>query len=184
MGKPKHTARERTAYHEAGHAVMAFYLHRRIVTVTIVADEEQGSLGHVRYGQLPPTFDPDVDTSIKTERLIQREVLLCVAGNTAEWLLTGRNNWTGASDDRHKAVQIAGYLCGSNEEIGAYISWLMLRAASILHRPDLWAGVEGLAKALLERDTIGSREIPTIIRASFRQALDEHLRRSRAQIKP
>ena len=40
------TIRERTPYHEAGHAVMSFYRRRRILQVSIEPDEEKGSAGH------------------------------------------------------------------------------------------------------------------------------------------
>lgn len=48
------SARERaTAYHEAGHAVVAFFWPRvpRIARVTIIPDPKAGTLGHARRGR-------------------------------------------------------------------------------------------------------------------------------------
>ena len=52
-----------TAYHEAGHAVAAFLLRRRLRRATIIPDED--SLGHIRTGRAPPTLQPDISTSLR-----------------------------------------------------------------------------------------------------------------------
>jgi ATP-dependent Zn protease len=97
---------ERTAYHEAGHAVAACIYHRRFRHATIVPNKEQGSLGHCLYTELH-NFHPDMEQDRRTLAWIEREILVGLAGATALAHLTGRLTWEGASSDWRDAYDLA-----------------------------------------------------------------------------
>ena len=82
-----------TAYHEAGHAVMAMVLGRPVHKVTIVAGKIQTGgtrLGacQVQKGRFKPTKDS-----------LEDEVLILLAGMVAEAKLTGQYSREGAVQD-------------------------------------------------------------------------------------
>jgi ATP-dependent Zn protease len=70
------TKLERTAYHEAGHAVAAYSLRWKIIEVSIVPDPD--SLGHVTRTPLKD-FHPDDDTRFSTLRKGEKEIILYLA---------------------------------------------------------------------------------------------------------
>ncbi len=79
-----------TAYHEAGHAVAAYLLKRSFNYVTIVPDEEKGSLGHVRFRGFGENFDPAFDYSPQMRLRLEREIICSLAGDAAESIHLGR----------------------------------------------------------------------------------------------
>ena len=101
MGSATRNHRFRTAYHEAGHAVVAMLKGRRFRHATIVPDDGDGSLGHVHF-RLSRAFSPDnwsagnwvLDDGRKAKRL-DDEVCILVAGMAAEAIYTGRRNSRG-----------------------------------------------------------------------------------------
>jgi ATP-dependent Zn protease len=147
---------EATAYHEAGHAVASFLLHRGFRRVTIIPGE--GFLGQLVMTQKPRTIHPDYETDARTELWLRREIIIDLAGPVAEKLHTSRGNWKiGGSKDLHKAVDLASYIMGDPDEIGAYLDWLTLSTTNMLKRPDHWPIVQALAAELLERKVIGAK---------------------------
>src|SRR5947207_13643574 len=87
---------ELTAYHEAGHAVMALVLGRPVDHVSIRPDARR--LGHCEFRK--PVFRP-------TEDWLEREMLISLAGPAAESLFDGAYDEVGASFDFHQAEQFA-----------------------------------------------------------------------------
>ena len=107
------TREMRTAHHEAGHVVIAFFSSRlpRVKRVTIVPDPTTGTLGH----WLPwptPSFRPDLNEDARTTLRILQEIPALLAGTVAERRLAGRYNHVGAQSDREKALDLALYICG------------------------------------------------------------------------
>lgn len=161
---------ERTAYHEAGHAVAAFLMRRRVLSVTIVPDEDAGSLGHNRYGVLP-NIHPDYEIDSRTVRVIEREIVVSLAGWAAEARLDASARREASylgDDDWHKAYDLATYVTGSPEEMEAYVNWLWVRAKYMIALPPQWAAVKGLASDLLERRRIGGRRVREVIKTAMR----------------
>jgi len=117
----------RTAYHEAGHVVIAWRVGRAIKHVTVSPDGD--SLGHAQYTAFPASFDPEVDESARTERTIATYVMCCLAGAEAESILIDRATSEGAQQDYASAVDMAGYACGSNEETALFIELQRIRAS-------------------------------------------------------
>src|SRR5688572_7589067 len=95
------TPEHATAYHEAGHAVVALALGRPVTQVTIVADRD--TLGLCEFGK--GTFKPSADW-------LEREMLIALGGLAAEARFTGDYAWDAAHHDcryvRRLAVERAG----------------------------------------------------------------------------
>src|SRR4051794_27174774 len=79
---------ELTAYHEAGHAVVALVLGRPVHAVSILPDHQHA--GTCCFGKA--VFRP-------TEDWLEREVLISLAGLAAEAAFTGNYCWDGAAKD-------------------------------------------------------------------------------------
>lgn len=153
---------EAAAYHEAGHALAAYVVHRRITGVSIVPDED--TLGGCSFARDSRNFDPEVDTSPRVRNLIEKRAITLWGGHIAETRFTGRNNWVGSEADRNRLTGILIYLCASKEETGAYMEWLRTRTKALIERH--WVGVEALASALVDKSRIGGRTATQIIRVA------------------
>jgi hypothetical protein len=155
---------ERTAYHEAGHAVASYYLHVALSSVTIIPEED--SLGHIKHPKLN-NFEPEWDNSLKVVDRAERMILVFFAGQVAEGRFANRHNWKGSREDWHEAVNMASYFAGNNEVLQAYVNYLWARAKTLFNLPWLWAAVEAVAKELLIRKKMGSRLTRKIIRKTI-----------------
>lgn len=149
-GVGQHRASERagTAYHEAGHAVVAIALGRSFRKVTIVPDED--SLGHVLHRPFPKGFRPDIDVDLRSERRIRQSVLCSLAGMAAERRGCGRA--TGYSEDLSRADDMMSYL--SARPSVEQLWYRLLQAQTEATLEQWWPGVEALCAALLARRTI------------------------------
>jgi ATP-dependent Zn protease len=144
-----------TAYHEAGHAVMAIHLKRAIRYVTIEPTDD--SLGHILNTPMPK-FDPDDEIEPKDFRLVEREILVCLAGGAAEYRLTGRRNHRGAAGDDRNALDLASAVYGSDDVAAKYLEFMYARVRQLIESPPLWIRVEGLAAALLTHKRLNARQ--------------------------
>lgn len=149
-----------TAHHEAGHAVMARELRRRVTSVTIRADGD--TLGCCRHTQLR-NFAPDYQPH---RGHIEREVMILLAGDLAEGLAAGstRKILPGSTDDTHKAIDLLSYLCGGEDEAGAYFDFLRERTKNRVRQA--WNAVDAIANGLLQEETLSGKRV--------RQLYDEH----------
>jgi ATP-dependent Zn protease len=59
VNKANNVSTYSTAIHEAGHAVMAYNLGVRFTEISVIPDEEQGSLGEISHARLPGWLQPD-----------------------------------------------------------------------------------------------------------------------------
>jgi hypothetical protein len=159
------------AYHEAGHAVMAFELQRAVRQISIVpsADAE----GFVRPGKRPPSFHPDYNTDNKTRDWVEREVLISLAGCAADSKYRGRTIRAGGADDYNKAISMAAYLTPELRETIAYVEWLRIKAENMIAFPPNWSAVQAIAAELLDRKTISGRRARQIYAAAQEQSFRE-----------
>jgi ATP-dependent Zn protease len=138
-----------TAYHEAGHAVAAYAMRKRVESVTVIPEDEY--LGCVRYHGFPEWFRPDIDS-----------------GGTAGEMHTRRYNRVGASSDMQLAFQMASYMVGGVEDLEDYIDRAQERATAILE--ENWPAVEALAEALLLHGELSGRAARKIMREAMKSA--------------
>jgi ATP-dependent Zn protease len=154
------------AYHEAGHAVIAWVLGRRFKYVTIIPELEDGSLGHVMYGNLSKNFNPEIDEYDKTRRILEKEILLSFAGVLAGKKFKGRHNFVGARSDRDIAFDYAIRICNSNiEETKKYVDWLWVRCRNMVDSN--WEDIQTVARALMENKRLTYKEVGKVIRDSW-----------------
>jgi len=152
---------EKTAYHEAGHAVIAWLLHRPFVHVSIIPDDV--NLGHLRKTPKPASLHPEYERNARTEGWLRGEIMVDLAGPLAEKLTTGRGNWRiGADGDFHHAFDMACYLTCGEAETTAFVRWLWERTKLLLEMN--WPIMEALAKELLQRRVIGAKQARALMR--------------------
>ena len=167
--------RRQIAYHEAGHAVVQYYLRpdERIVRVSIVRRSE--ALGYV----LPV---PNYDIYSLPLRTFVADILVSMAGHVATKLFLGEY-WTGATGDfqnvRARLWQLAHYgFFGpplDMQQVGAQSKDKMQVVEKFWHKLEEQtetilakhaAEVHAVAQALLDRNDLTGRECIEVIRAS------------------
>jgi hypothetical protein len=163
---PRRVSRiERTAYHEAGHAVAAYVRHLRFTSISIIPD--RGTLGRCEFSETGVVIDPESGTQLRARRRIETLIIVSLAGVIAESLLTGRHNWRGAHADLHDATRYASFVTGNVEELRAYERWLWEHTRTLLGARPCWLAVQQLAVTLIEDRRIGERRARAIIGAAI-----------------
>uniref|UniRef100_A0A0C9S2W0 TSA: Wollemia nobilis Ref_Wollemi_Transcript_18535_3192 transcribed RNA sequence n=1 Tax=Wollemia nobilis TaxID=56998 RepID=A0A0C9S2W0_9CONI len=172
-------SRKLTAYHESGHAVVAFNTAgaNPVHKATIIP--RGAALGLVT--QLPSKDETSIS---KTQLLAHLDV--CMGGRVAEELIFGPDNvTTGASSDLHTATELAQYMvsnCGMSDLLGpvyikeraspemqsridAEVVRLLKeayeRVKKLLKKQE--AALHALANALLDKETLNAQEIKNIL---------------------
>jgi hypothetical protein len=138
---------EATAYHEAGHAVIALILGRPVHGVSILPDRER--LGLCAFGKAAVR---------PSEDWIEREMLIALGGLAAEARHTDNYAWDEADRDlqyvRDLAVQRAGPRRAERLE-----RRLLSKAEHLLAKEGHWKAVERIAAELLRRGTVSGRAV-------------------------
>jgi ATP-dependent Zn protease len=161
---------KQTAYHEAGHAVMAVWLRLRVLHVSIIPDEEEGSLGHTDQGKGAKIEPENRESSTETRFQIERLVLVLLAGNAAERILANRKCSAGSESDYSKASGLLSYLAPRDDEMRSYCVWLGERAKTILLSDWNWYAVETLANELLKQKYIGAKMVRQIVHQAWKDS--------------
>jgi hypothetical protein len=160
------TKLERAAYHEAGHAVASYLVHRRLACVSIIPNPIDNTLGHCEYRNLAD-FKPDAPMNSRLRVQIEKLIIVLLAGAIAERLRAGSVYRNGSEDDMTLAYNAAMYLSGEAKEARAFVNWLSAHTRNLLASGPQWAAVEALAGELTERRFIGERLARQIIRKAL-----------------
>jgi hypothetical protein len=164
--------RRGTAYHEAGHAVVAVALGEGVKRVSIAPDET--TLGRVHRFPIGQWFQPDVVIDGRTRRRLETDVMVLWAGTLAEERAAGvaaDEDLSAAADDFDRIVDLAEHACRSERETRAYIEWLRLRSLGLLNRFDVWASIEAVVAVLMAETTISGRRLREVIAATRAEVL-------------
>lgn len=156
---------ERTASHEAGHAVAGYALSRPFRRVSIKPGKN--NLGHCLFEPYGKSFDPELDLNSRIRERLEAGIICAYAGAAAEEALTGCHDPEESESDRQGAIDLAMYITVQEEELNAYPTWLSLRAKNMMCSPKWRPVVEALAKELLEHREFGSRRARQIIKRSL-----------------
>jgi len=135
-----------TAYHEAGHAVIALYLGRPIQRVSIQPS-------HLRLGQCEiqkGSFRPSKD-------LLETEILILLGGPAAEARHIGRYDWMGASQDLRGVRRLVEMRAVSIKQIERLERRMLDKAEYLLEQPGVWPAIELIANELLRQTVISGR---------------------------
>jgi hypothetical protein len=161
-----------TAYHEAGHAVAAWWLNigLRRKGVTIVPDRAEGILGSSTSRQ---TIGRGIEwaTSDKNRIRVERRVQMMLAGEVAQRRFApGSVRHYHAESDRIKAIDALSYFAADQRELEAWLKLLYIRTENMFANPNIWRATEVLATALMQRQTIGGKEAKEIIYEAVNQS--------------
>jgi ATP-dependent Zn protease len=136
---------ETTAYHEAGHAVVALALGRSVHGVSILPQRDRLGQCEYRKARLRPSED-----------WLEREMLIALGGIAAEARFTGSYAADMAATDlryvRDLAVQRVGQRRAERLE-----RRLLAKAEHLLSQEGQWRAVELIARELLRRGEISGR---------------------------
>ena len=153
--------RQSAAYHEAGHAAVLRHFGIDILSITIVSGHE------VLAENLPDDFHPE-STAADLE-LAKQHIIVYHAGKAAEMRACGTTP-TAIDGDLVLAFKIAALILGEDVDHPrgasfAYVDALCSRATELLDRPEVWANVEALAGALLEKGTLSGEDVARVLAA-------------------
>ncbi len=139
-----------TAYHEAGHAVMAQLCGQQITRVEIVGDADHtGSVDSLRFPANPGTRDG--------AEAIEDRLRCTLAGVVAETIVSGREDWDEKSEDLDIAVRLAMQLVDDCEAVLPFLEELRRDIEEELR--NRWVAVELLAVELLHHKSLTGSEV-------------------------
>ena len=135
-----------TAFHEAGHAVVALALGRPVQRVSILPN--QSRLGHCELKK--GTFRPSED-------VVEREMLILLGGPAAEARHTGQYDWAAAAQDLRDVRALSKTRAGGERQVERLERRMLDKAEHILDKPGVWRAAERIADELIRQTTISGR---------------------------
>jgi len=134
-----------TAYHEAGHAVMALVLGRPVARVSVLPNRDHLGVCHFAKGVFRPSAD-----------WLEQEILIALGGIAAEARHTGAYAWSEAERDLQQVRQLAIQRAGERQAERLQRR-LLAKAEHLLAQEGHWRAVERIAAELLRRGAISGR---------------------------
>lgn len=158
MSRGRRDSERLTAYHEAGHALMAELCGQQITHVEIVGDSEHAGTTEA----LRLLSDPDEGADLRASREAVECRLKCVlAGIVAESMVSGRPRSDDTSGDLDLAVRLAMKLVDDCEDVLPLLEDVGAELEAELGRR--WSAVELLAGELLERKRLSGSEVRQLL---------------------
>jgi ATP-dependent Zn protease len=149
---------EAAAYHEAGHAVVAWRQRVKVPRVTILHDDDSvAGAAHSRR----PAFLSAASYDSLPKSAVEDHALVCLAGAESEKRWTGRYNHVGARSDVESAVAFLRMHAGSDEEVRAWMKLQQVRTRQVV--TNMWSEIAAAAKTLVERRAITHAQIAGIV---------------------
>jgi len=157
---------EAVAYHEAGHAVIAWHEGIGLRSASIIPVGTTG--GRIIHYPMFQTINPEVDTGRRSRDRVEKSVRISLAGSIAQRKFNSRTyRRFHDEEDLQYAVDLLARIVGSDEALNAYFKLLYIQTRDILNNPDTWAAVESVAAALLHYRVLRGPEIKTAIQQSW-----------------
>ena len=178
-GLKKYDRRTLAAYHEAGHAVVAYDKGVRVHGISIVPDE--GRMGHIAIdtlllNRLAPTFR--FNKGAKNRFTMERHVMVLQGGHAAVHRLDPTKKEVaktvnGEGSDQNIAMSLVEAFASGELEAEKYYQWLDARTEGIMANPMRWFQVQALVEALLGDEQLGARKVREIIGEAGEEWLEE-----------
>ena len=149
---------EVTAYHEAGHAVLALALGRPVDWVSVRPDRE--FLGTCAFRK--PVFRPSEDW-------LEREAVIALGGIAAEARFTGDYCWGAAAKDYDYVFDLAKSRAGNDRQADRLVKRFLAKAENLLFQEAHWRAVERIAAELLRLGEISGRAARHLFEESRRK---------------
>ena len=165
---------ERTAHHEAGHAVAACLFNIPILTVTVVPGPPDSSggrtLGGIDLGVRIPTWANPFQKAFDRRRgrqYIAQNIQMTLAGMLAETLYTGC--WQQATgqfsdEDENIAFHVGRPLHRTPKATRDWVNRLRFQMLETLRAPQVWAAVDTVAQELVRSKTLDGPGVHTLVR--------------------
>lgn len=151
------------AYHEAGHALMAFLLGGKVRLVTIEPDDDDGP---DRQGDTQVLWRRSADTD---EGFAKKAVQVSLAGPVAEMIYTGDPyhpslvaEWAA---DWQEAWEAATPLHREERKRLEYLEQVSIQLYHQLKQDEMWAALAALADNLLAHETLEREQVEEVLRA-------------------
>ena len=135
-----------TAYHEAGHAVMALLMGRSVQKVSIIPSQNRLGAVTIQKGR-----------SKQVQDKLEAEMLILLAGMAAEAKISGQYNLQGASQDLRLAEKLAMSRAGNTRQATKFIHKMLDKTQHLLSKKYTWAAVKAIAKELQMSEYISGR---------------------------
>ena len=142
-----------TAFHEAGHAVMALTVGRRIQKVTIAPGQPQ--FGPGRLG----TCEIQKGRSKASKDSLEDEVLILFAGMVAESHFTGKYSPAGAAQDLRAIRRLLSNRAQTERQMERLERRLLEKTEHLLAGKEHVKAIELIARELIEKTTVSGRAI-------------------------
>ena len=151
---------EATAYHEAGHAVIAYMLGYRPHSATIVPTFD--TAGHIIHPNPLDGFQLNPDSSDEARLRIESLITICFAGPIAQKRYNPRS-WRRVHGqwDYEKIAELGLRVCDSAEQASAFIRWREIVACDMVGAN--WLRIQLVAGQLLERENLSHTDLEAII---------------------
>lgn len=134
-----------TAYHEAGHAVIALVLDRPVHRVSVLPNRER--LGQCEFGK---------GVARPSEDWLEREILIALAGMAAEARHTGTYGFSEADQDLRYVRRLV-LKRTSDRAAERYERRMLAKVEYLLADDGHWRAVERIAAELLKLGSISGR---------------------------
>ena len=135
-----------TAYHEAGHAVMALLMGRSVQKVSIIPSQNRLGACTIQKGRAKQVQDK-----------LEAEILILLAGMAAEGRKSGHYNVQGASQDLHVVEKLAMARSGNLRQATKLVHKLLDKTQHLLSDKATWTAVKVIAEELIEHESISGR---------------------------
>ncbi|MCA9134727.1 MAG: M50 family metallopeptidase [Planctomycetales bacterium] len=142
-----------TAYHEAGHAVMALAVGRAVQKVTIVPGNMLG--GGVRLG----ACEMKKGRAKSSHDAVEESVLILLAGMVAEAHFTDRYCPQGAAQDLRAARRLLQGRAASQRQLERLERRLVDKTEHLLSEAGKAKAIESIAAELVQRTTLSGRAV-------------------------
>ena len=134
-----------TAYHEAGHAVVALAHDRPVHRVSVLPNQFHLGICEFRKGVQRGSVD-----------FVEQEILISLAGMAAEARHTGRYDRAAAGRDLRHARTMA-LQRATEKQLDRYERRMLSKVENLMNDDALWAAVESIAAELMKHGQISGR---------------------------
>jgi|SRR5579884_1318366 len=155
--------KRQTAYHEAGHAVIAFYLFLPFRYASVKPAD--GALGHVRFRKAPKwAYDEYSSRPLAQRAFWENHIIVSFAGRIAEQKYRGSRVRLGHESDYRGIADMGLRFGGDDPKVHVHwFRWLQMRAKGMVDTR--WREIEAVAEALLKHERLTRDEIQAVIDA-------------------
>jgi hypothetical protein len=135
-----------TAYHEAGHAVIALALGRNVQRISILPNRLRLGECELKKGRAKPAHDP-----------LEVDILILLGGVAAEARYTGKYEWAGGQQDLRAVRARTSQRASGEKQVARLERRLLDKVEHLLADPALWRATELIAAELFRCTTISGR---------------------------